>query len=70
LILDKIGPEVLTMDHIGIGFKTCLIALTIAIGVFATELITIGAQKLWKFIVDSLVARSVIETFLLSVAKN
>jgi len=70
LIVDKIAPEVLTMDHIGIGFKTCLIAMAIAVGVFASELITIGAQKLWKFIVDSLVARSVIETFLLSVAKN
>lgn len=66
---DKIGPEVLTMDHIGIGFITCLIPLAIAFVVFLTELVSVPTQKLLKFIIDSLVARSIIETFMLSVVK-
>ena len=34
---DKLGPQVLTMDHLRIGFLTCLVPLTISIAVFIAE---------------------------------
>lgn len=36
---DDIGPQVLTMEHLGLGFIACLLPLTLAIAVFCSELL-------------------------------
>lgn len=36
----KIGPQVLTMDHLAIGFQICLVALAISAMIFALEIVS------------------------------
>lgn len=35
--IDEVGPQVLTMDHLGVGFIICLIPLAISTVVFVIE---------------------------------
>ena len=39
IIVEEIGPQVLTMDHLGIGFLACCIPLVFCIATFIGELI-------------------------------
>lgn len=36
--IDKIGPQVLTMDHLLVGFKICLVPLIVSMLVFLVEI--------------------------------
>lgn len=43
--IDEIGPQVLTMDHLGLGFLVCLIPLGLAIVLFSWKLLFIRLKK-------------------------
>lgn len=43
--INDIGPQVLTMEHLGLGFIACLIQLSIAIPVFFMELVIHGLKR-------------------------
>jgi hypothetical protein len=45
---DKIGPQVLTMDHLEIGFLVCLIPLILSLAAFIAE---ISAGKVLKHLI-------------------
>ena len=36
---DELGPQILTMDHLKIGFLACLVPLVISIAIFVAEII-------------------------------
>lgn len=42
---DEIGPQVLTMEHLGLGFIACLIPLGLAIAVFCMEFVVHGLRR-------------------------
>lgn len=42
---DDIGPQVLTVEHLGLGFIACLILLAVAIAVLLMELIVDSTEK-------------------------
>lgn len=41
---EETGPEVLTMDHLGIGFLVCLIPLVLGIIAFVVELMSLWGK--------------------------
>lgn len=58
--LDDIGPEVLTMDHLEIGFKISLYPLIISITAFLIEI----SIPLSNLMLHKLVALSVLKAFI------
>lgn len=61
---EEIGPEILTMDHIGIGFLCCIAPLMIALGVFFLEIEHKAVKKVLKNITESIVAYTIITVFI------
>lgn len=51
--IDKIGPQVLTMEHLQIGFQICLVALAVSAIIFATEI----ALKSYKWCLPNVKAK-------------
>lgn len=47
-LVEKIGPQVLTMDHIGIGFIFCSVSLSVAIIAFVVEITTPWFENLFR----------------------
>lgn len=45
-IADEIGPEVLTMEHLDIGFVVCLIPMGLSVLVFICELVVYHGKML------------------------
>lgn len=62
---EEIGPEVLTLDHIGIGFVSCIVILTIAAAVFVLEIFYATFNQLHNNILNGIFAVFVIKAFLL-----
>lgn len=52
--VDKIGPEILTMEHLEVGFLVWLISLTLSIVVFVVEIL---AKRLNKFVLGKKVLK-------------
>lgn len=63
---EEIGPQVLTLDHIGVGFLVCLIPMSFAVIVFAIEvnIPRTRIRKLNKQLKHTLVAFFVARTFI------
>lgn len=61
---EEIGPQVLTMDHLAIGFIVWLIPLTFSLIVFAYEIGKRPCRDFIGHIRDAIVARSVVHAFM------
>ena len=58
------GPQILSMDHLGIGFLFCLVPLTLSIIAFICELFIFWVPKLSRYILNLLVAQAVVKAFM------
>lgn len=59
-----IGPQVLTMDHLAIGFKVWLIPLTFSVIVFVLEIGKRPCRDFVRHVRDAIIARSVVLAFI------
>lgn len=61
---EQIGPEVLTLDHIGIGFKFCAVPLMAAFVVFLLEILVRTVKLSSLHIFNSFIAMMVVIKYL------
>lgn len=52
-VVDEVGPEVLTMEHLEIGFVVCLIPLGLSILVFLCELLIFHGKILIQKVISN-----------------
>lgn len=64
--MESVGPQVLTIDDLEVGFKICLIPLILSFVAFFFELLIPRVNILLKSSADRLVAVSVVKAFVLS----
>lgn len=60
---EEIGPQVLTMDHLGLGFVFCIVPLFIALFVFIGELAYFWGKKYRQKLMETLVARYAVRAY-------
>lgn len=60
---DAIGPQVLTMDDLSIGFQFCCIPLVLSVIVFLIELAVYWSKRLKKALKESLIAVAIVEAY-------
>lgn len=63
----KIGPQVLTMGHLEIGFVICIICFMVSIAVFTAEIGNGLAKKLFRSISNGVYAGFIIQAFMINV---
>ena len=63
---DQIGPQVLTLEHLEIGFIACAIPLSLSVIVFLVELSVERLKKLLSCFLSYLVAPFVVVSFISS----
>lgn len=61
--MEDIGPQVLTMDDLGIGFQFCCIPLVLSVIVFLLEFAVFWSMKLGKALKERLIAAAVVEAY-------
>lgn len=61
---DDLGPQVLTMDDLNIGFQLCCIPLALSVIAFAGEITVFWLMKMCSRIKEGIVASALVEAFL------
>jgi len=59
---EEVGPQVLTMDHIGIGFLVCIVPLLFATVIFAFEICSKFIKNAWLSILKSVVEKILVRS--------
>lgn len=59
-----IGPQMLTMEHLTIGFQICLVMLMLSFIVFTLELIVWGIKRFIRITIEYLTVLSVLHGYL------
>lgn len=62
--VEDIGPQVLTMEHLEIGFLACAILLTLSCIAFIGELLVAHSAMLLRFMRNCFISRSVVKALL------
>lgn len=66
--MEDIGPQVLTMDDLGIGFQFCCIPLTLSAIVFLMELAVFWSKRLGRTLMERLIAIAFVKAYLNSMS--
>lgn len=60
---DQIGPQVLTLDDLGVAFQICCILLALSLAAFAGEIFVFWSKQLGKAIRQRLISSAIVIAF-------
>lgn len=60
---DQIGPQVLTLDDLGVAFQICCIPLALSLAAFAGEIFVFWLKRLGKAIRQRLISSAIVIAF-------